>query len=217
MQATISVVFDLDGTLLNGDSTAAWMIGRIRRSWWRTLLAVMVWPAATLLMARSRRLGASAFLWIASVGQDERTLRASFRAFAAQVRAGDGATAWRAAGVQVLRDHISRGERVVVATGAPAWLAEVLFERLGLQIEIVGSVLSPFWGGWIGSRHCRHHAKCEALAEAGHGHWWSIAYSDSADDWPLLARADRPRLVNGSQATIARLVKIGIPAEPTCW
>jgi phosphatidylglycerophosphatase C len=96
-------------------------------------------------------------------------------------------------------------------------MAEALFEHLGLEVEIVGSVLSPFWGGWIGSRHCRHHAKCEALAEAGHGQRWSIAYSDSADDWPLFARADRPRLVNGSQATIARLVKIGIPVEPVRW
>jgi phosphatidylglycerophosphatase C len=217
MEALTSVVFDLDGTLLDGDSTTAWMVAKIRRSWWRTALALTVSPFAALLMTSSRRWGASAFLWIASVGLNERALRASFRTFAVQVHAGDGAASWRAAGVQVLRDHIFRGERVVLATAAPAWLAEVLFERLGLQIEIVGSVLSPFWGGWIGSRHCRHHAKCEALAQAGHGQRWSIAYSDSADDWPLLARADKPRLVNGSQTTIARLAKIGIAVEPTCW
>ena len=152
MEATTCVVFDLDGALLDGDSTAAWMIGRIGRCWWRTCLAVMIAPAAALLMTRSLRLGVSAFLWIASVGQDERALRTSFRAFAAPAPAGGGAPAWRAAGVQVLCEHLSRGERDVVATAAPAWLAEALFERLGLRIEIVGSVRSPFWGGWIGRR-----------------------------------------------------------------
>lgn len=211
-----SVVFDLDGSLLDGDSTAAWMIGRIRASWRRTLLTMMLAPPAALLMTRSRRWGASAFLWIASVGQDEQALRASFRTFAAQIGVG-GAPAWRPRGLQALYEHISLGERVVVATAAPAWLAEALFERLSLRIEIVGSVLSPFWGGWIGARHCRHQAKCEALAEAGHGRRWSVAYSDSADDWPLLARADRPRLVNGSPTTVARLAKIGVAVEPICW
>jgi phosphatidylglycerophosphatase C len=216
METKRSIVFDLDGTLLNGDSTTAWMVARIRRSWLRTLLSVLASPVAALLMPFSRRWGASAFLWVASVGQDETALRTSFRAFAAQVHGG-GAVAWRPIGIDVLHGHIAGGERVVVATAAPVWLAEALFERLSLRVEIVGSILSPFAGGWVGRRHCRNEVKCSALSEAGHGERWSIAYSDSADDLPLFARADRARLINGSPATRARLAKGGVDVEPVRW
>ena len=220
MRAPSSTVFDLDGTLLDGDSATAWMIGRIRRSWSRTAIAIAAAPIAGLLMARSRtrRWGASIGLWIASAGQNEAELRASFDAFAEGINRGEGPIAWRAAGLEALRGHVGREESVIIATAAPAWLAERLIEGLNLPtIAVVGSTLGPWRGGWIGVRHCRHQAKCDALAAAGHGRRWAVAYSDSADDLPLLALADRACLVNGSETTLARFAKAGVAVEAMSW
>jgi len=220
MPAPSSIVFDLDGTLLDGDSTTAWMIGRIRSSWSRTAIAIAAAPLAGLLMtqSRTRRWGASIGLWIASVGQNEDDLRTSFEAFAAGVNLGEGPIAWRPAGLVAVSEHIGRKESVVIATAAPAWLAEKLIEGLNLPtIAVIGSTLGRWRGGWIGIRHCRHHAKCDALAAAGHGRRWNVAYSDSADDLPLLALADRACLVNGSEVTLARFAKAGVAVEAMSW
>lgn len=215
-----SIVFDLDGTLLDGDSATAWMIGRIRSSWSRTAIAIAAAPLAGLLMtqSRTRRWGASIGLWIASAGQNEDDLRASFGAFADGINRGEGPIAWRAAGLKALRGHIEREESVIIATAAPAWLAEKLIEGLNLPtIAVIGSTLGPWLGGWIGIRHCRHQAKCDALAASGHGRQWAVAYSDSADDLPLLALADRACLVNGSDLTLARFAKAGVAVEAISW
>lgn len=209
MAVAPTIVFDLDGTLLDGDSTTLWMLGRIKSSWWRIVLACCSIPIGVLLTLISRRLGASVPLWVASFGMGEEALRASF--LVADV------PGWRSEGIAVLQNHISRGDRVVIATAAPRWLAEALFEKLGLELPIVGSDIAPFCAGWIGVRHCRHEEKCDALADAGYGQGWAVAYSDSASDWPLFKRADRSVLVNGSPKTVARLEQRGIVARCVEW
>lgn len=220
MHTPPTIIFDMDGTLLDGDSTTAWMIGRIRRSWVRTAIAIAAAPLVGLLMthSRSRRWGASIALWVASIGQNEDELRESFCIFADGIHRGDGPIGWREAGLLTMRGHIERKEPVVIATAAPEWLAESLIKRLNLpMIAVVGSKLGPGFGGWVGIRHCRNLAKCQALWAAGHGQRWAVAYSDSADDLPLLARADRACLVNGSASTLARFRKSGVSVELVSW
>lgn len=215
----LSVVFDLDGTLLSGDSTSRWVKARIAASGARLAAAVIVAPLALLLMAFacSRRWGASAFLWIASIGQDEDALRRSFAAFADRLNRGEAEIHWRPAGVAALAGHVRQGRRVVVATAAPRWLAEPLLEGLGVTVEVVGSDLGRWSGGWIGVRHCRHEAKCAALEHAGHGRRWAVAYSDSADDMPLLASAEIAHLVNASPSTLAVFARRGVAVDPIAW
>jgi phosphatidylglycerophosphatase C len=219
MPSSALIVFDLDGTLVDGDTTTAWMIRRIGRSWLRTAAAIAVAPFAFLLSSHSasRRWGASVLLWIASIGQGEFELRNSFRAFAHQINAGDGPVAWRSAGLEILRRHLEQGDTVVVATAAPAWLAEALIGEVGLSVAVVGSTLTPCLRGWVGRRHCRHQEKCAALSEAGYGVQWDAAYSDSFDDLPLMARAARAYLVNGSPRTQARFAKSGLALQAISW
>lgn len=215
---TSSVVFDLDGTLLNGDSASVWMIDRIKKSVWRTLLAVGAFPIALpmTLYAPSRQIGGSIFLWVATIGLTETALRQSFAFFAASVSEGKG-VAWRTAGLAELQKHISYGDTALIATAAPAWLAESLADTLPFQVPVVGSVLSRFLGGWVGRSHCRNEAKCRAISRAGYGERWAVAYSDSADDSPLLSRATSAFLVNASRQTIRRLARLNVRVEQVAW
>ena len=61
-------VFDLDGTLLAGDSTAAWLRMLISSSWLRCGVTAITLPLCLLLVwfSASRRIGASVLLWIDS-------------------------------------------------------------------------------------------------------------------------------------------------------
>lgn len=205
-------VFDLDGTLLDGDSTGLWMWERIRRSPLRALALLAVAPVAAPLTAlpRTRRLGASILLWIATAGLCEKGLRESCERFGTRFRAGDTALAWRAGGLTTLNTHLNGGDRVVVVTAAPALLAKALIGPLGHPIEVLGTSLKRRAGGWVADVHCRNQRKCQALAEAGHGEHWGYAYTDSLDDLPLLRGAERPVIVKGGQRAERRLFRAGL-------
>jgi len=110
---------------------------------------------------------------------------------------------WFDDGMKTLRQHIARGDRVVVVTAAPTWLAERLLVSHDHDLEVIGSSLRKVGGGWILERHCRGGEKCRMLVEAGYGEAWRYAYSDSDDDAPMLARAKEAFLVNAS-ASIQR-------------
>lgn len=58
MQDIESAVFDLDETLLNWDSTAAWILERVGQSGWRFVLAALALPfAGPLIVFPPLRLG----------------------------------------------------------------------------------------------------------------------------------------------------------------
>jgi phosphatidylglycerophosphatase C len=219
MTTEATAVFDLDGALLDGDSTTAWMIGRFKRSLPRLLMALAVAPAALPLALSKgfRRLGGSIFFWVASVGWNESRLRASFARFAERLAKGELSVDWRAQGVAVLRSRLAHGERVVIATAAPFWLAKRLAAQIGPEVAVVGSGLRPFLGGWIADRHCAGSRKCEMLNDAGYGICWANAYSDSLDDLPMLRRAEQAWLVNASQPVRAAAAKSGVGIRHLAW
>ena len=213
-------VFDLDGTLLDGDSTVLWLWDRFRRSVPRLAVALLVAPVAVpmVLAPCSRRAGASALLWIATFGLDEPALHRSFADFAARFHAGTLALGWRAQGLAALDAHLDGGARIVIVTAAPALLAQALVTPLGRPIVVLGTSLKSKAGGWVADIHCRNRRKCQALAEAGHGARWAYAYTDSLDDLPLLQGADHPVIVKGGQAAQQRLSRAGLPhGRASAW
>lgn len=213
--SSTSAVFDLDGTLLVGDSTGHWLHQRFRASPLRLAAGLAVLPAAgpLLLHPVSRPAGAIPLLWLASVGLDERGLRASFATFVEQVQRGQGPLRWRERGLETLERHLVHGHRVVVVTGAPALLARALLDARGLgqRVTVLGTSLRASARGWTVYRHCHGLEKCRFLAEAGYGSAWSYAYSDSAEDTPILARASQPFLVNGRPSVLAALQRRRLP------
>jgi phosphatidylglycerophosphatase C len=200
-------VFDLDGTLLDGDSTALWLWDRVRRSVPRLLATALVAPVAIpmVIAPPTRRAGASILLWIATAGLNERQLRESCVTFADRLQTRSLPLNWRVPGIETLDTHLARGDEVVIVTAAPTVLAQALVTPLGRPIAVLGTSLKRRAGGWVADVHCRNQRKCQALAEAGHGARWAYAYSDSLDDLPLLRGADRPVIVGCGKAASRRL------------
>lgn len=205
-------VFDLDGTLLNGDSTALWLWECVKRSPMRLLATFAAAPIAGPMIALpfTRRLGASILLWIATAGLSERQLLSSCEAFASTFAERRYSLDWKPRALAALDNHVAAGDRVVVVTAAPTCLARALLQTLNRPVDVLGTSLKPGFGGWIANLHCRNKRKCEALADAGHGVRWTYAYTDSLDDLPILRAADRPVIVKGGKAAERRLFRAGL-------
>ena len=207
-----SAVFDLDKTLLSADSTVAWMRRLLRASPWKLVAIVPVLPVAWALLhlAWARRTGASIVLWITTYGFDRSALGEGIETFATRFERGLQGLHWFDDGMERLREHIAHGDRVVVVTAAPQWLAERLLAAFGSDVHVIGSSLRRAGGGWIIQRHCRGAEKCRMLLEAGYGEAWRYAYSDSEDDSPMLALAKEAFLVNPSATTQQRAAARGV-------
>lgn len=192
------VVFDFDHTLYDGDSGSHLFRWLIQRAWWRVLLALLLAPVFAPMIAflRTRRIGISAFVWAGTVGvHRRRDLDALIDLYV------DGhVEAIKARllpiALDVLRHHRERGDRVVIATGAPPELAREILAFVAHQdVPVIGTQVGPKLGAVGARRHCHHHEKVAMLRERGYAAI-DIAYSDSEADLPLLVAAAHPVVVN---------------------
>lgn len=182
------VVFDLDGTLLRGDSFGAFLVASLRRRPARALVAALAAPlwAPAFATEPTRRVAEAFLVRLAFRGAGESAAHAAAREFAASYARGR----WADAGLTQVREHLTAGDRVVVATGSWDALARALLDAAGLRaVPVVGARIT-----WSGSRvdavhPTRGKAKVEALAAAGYSPPFDAAYSDSAKDLPLLRLA----------------------------
>jgi phosphatidylglycerophosphatase C len=214
--AVSHVVFDFDGTLIEGDSTTRWLLETFKRSPLRFALAILLLPIALpmVILPYSRRRGASIFLWLATFGMDEADLERSLSEFARRFAAGDLAIGWRLGAVQVLEHHLAEGHRVTISTAAPECVVRPLLGDWESRIELSGSSMRRLAGGWVCSRHNYAREKCRSLEQAGHPGRWQFAYTDSIADRPLLENADQGFVINPGWVLRVRAAKI---AEAQTW
>lgn len=193
-----TVVYDFDGTLVEGDIGAAFVKHLLRkrlRPW--HLPGIM---AGLLLMRhpRGKPRGVALFFRLATAGMTLAQVQAEAEAFA-----GHRALRPRSIELQWLRDDLAAGRRVVVATGALDWLAATVLQRLGLadQVTLVASRLHANHGDVQVQRHAFREGKLIALTDDGLPPPYTKAVSDSLEDLPLFQASRHRVLVNASQAT----------------
>ena len=189
------VVYDFDGTLVEGDIGAAF-IHHLLRGWRRGVAMPLATPGLALMrFERTRRLGVSMFLRVASLGRSYDDIHAAAERFAEArtIRRREREIGW-------LRADLAAGHRVVVATGAFEPLARVVLRGLGLEgsVTLVASRLADGPLGPRVLRHCNGEAKLRALAEDGFPPPYAKAVSDSWADAPLLRAAREAVMVNAS-------------------
>jgi phosphatidylglycerophosphatase C len=197
------VVFDLDGTLVAGDSFGAFLRHLLTRRPSRLVVALLTAPVWGPALAVGRlRLPAERWLvWLATVGLDADRFAAAARAFAAE-HAG------------------APGGRVVVATACPSPLAAEVCRVIGLEdVEVVASDLRRTrWAPPAPTVPARGEGKVQALRAAGVPLPLDHAYSDSASDLPLLRAARVPHVVDPSPRDLARLrAALGPDVEVLRW
>lgn len=186
--AATAVIYDLDGTLIRGDSGTRLVRALLARDWWRRVLAVLVTPIALPLIQRvaTRHLGVRPYLWIATVGMDQAALDAFMEVFMRDYR-----IRWIAPVLASLRGDLAAGRRVVVATGAFQDLAERIIASLELDPapQVVGASLRPWAGGFTVDQGANGVRKLWRLADAGIVPPFAEVWTDSEADLPLLQAA----------------------------
>ena len=210
------VVFDFDHTLYDGDSGSHLFAWLIRRSWWRTALALLAAPVFGPMVAflPTRRHGISGFVWIGTVGMSgPRTLDAAIDRYVATHEAQIRGRLLRVA-LDVLHRHREAGDRVVIATGAPPELARAILAFVAHEaVPVVGTEVGPRLGAIVAVRHCHAEEKMRMLRERGYAEI-AIAYSDSSADLPLLLAARAPVVVNPKPSRVAYFRQVLPPGTP---
>ncbi|MNG76436.1 haloacid dehalogenase-like hydrolase [Serratia plymuthica] len=195
------VIFDLDKTLLSGDSTKAWMLMRFRTGKLRFFCAAVLAPIA-LLFLKSKRFkstGASIFFFIASFRMKEKEMMDSFFLFSSKIRDGKiNGVNWFKDGLLELLKHREEGRRVIIATAAPELLAYKIIEAINLNLEVIGTPLSKtLFNGWVAGNHCRNEEKVRRIKMKGIYPKWHSTYTDDIDDdYPILINSENPYLIN---------------------
>ena len=209
------VLFDFGGVLMRGDAFSRFVCSRFRRSWWRSLLALIVLPVLLPFYAiRSLRMPViGIFVRISLLGTSQARFEALTRAFALEL-VGKPRIFIRE-GISAMRRHIVAGDRVIIVTGCEETLVRAIFDSIGLRdLEIIASRLR---GGRLGMRKLVHNfgtAKPGQIALHGISEPWDLAYSDSAHDIPMLKRARSAVMVNADARTRLR-VRRALGREPS--
>lgn len=189
------VVYDMDGTLFRGDCGGAFIKQQIKGNFLRLLLSIVIAPVAfpMLHIPSLRRLGVSAYLWIASIGLSETAYRTVLNNFIAQYRIRPIESV-----LTECRKDIADGRRVVIATGAGYEMASAFVKHLGMenQVGLVTSQSRRFFGGMISSVQSNGEVKLQELIKYGYPPPYLRAYSDTASDLPILRAASKAFLVN---------------------
>ncbi len=190
-----TVVYDMDGTLFRGDCGGAFITQQIKSNFLRLLLSIVIAPIAfpMLHIQSLRRLGVSAYLWIASIGLSEVAYKTLLNNFIAQYRIRPIEPV-----LTQCRKDIAEGRKVVIATGAGYEMASAFIKSLGMenQVGLVTSQSRRFLGGMISSVQSNGETKLQELIKHGYPPPYLRAYSDTASDLPILRSANTAFLVN---------------------
>jgi phosphatidylglycerophosphatase C len=200
-------IFDLDRTLIRCDSFPSLLNSLLLRNWWRLMGAVVASPVLLPLWVsvHTRTASVSALLWLATVGmRDEEWATAV--SLQARRLASDTMNVVNRDGVRAIEEHQRDGDQVVLVTGSWCDLASALCNALGLNgVQVVGSTRRVRLNGWIADEHCVGERKVQMLRNAGVVPPWSVVYTDSASDLPLLHLAERRCVVNATPAALRTL------------
>ncbi|WP_147944610.1 MULTISPECIES: haloacid dehalogenase-like hydrolase [Microbispora] len=199
------VVFDLDDTLVRGDSFGRFLRMLLLR---RRLRAAAALTAAVVLvplfiLPPTRRRATAGFVWLATAGVPPERFHALAEEFAVAHTAEPRRIA---VALDRLRAHLDTGDRVVVATACADPLATAVCRSLGLDgVEVIAAQLRRGRHAFTPVRGCYGAAKPGRLREIGVTMPLAHAYTDSAVDLPLLRAAAQRCLVDPSPRTLQRV------------
>lgn len=196
-------VFDLDDTLVRGDSFGQFTRRLLFRQRWRAAVALMLVPllAPMLFLSPTRRIASTAFLWLASAGLSE----AQFTALAEQFAATHVQKRITVA-FDRLQQHLADSDRVIIVTACADPLATAICTELGRsQVEVVAARLRAGRTGRWPVLGCQGPQKVQRLRAAGVALPVDYAYTDSLSDLPLPRATKHRYLIEPSRQHLTRL------------
>ncbi|KJS07935.1 MAG: phosphoserine phosphatase [Gammaproteobacteria bacterium BRH_c0] len=208
-------IFDLDNTLIAGDSDHGW--GEFLAN--RKVVDPVHYRAMNEKFYQDYQHGrldireylAFALKPLAQLPQEE--LVALHRAFMEEVIQ----PLWLPRAVELVQHHRQRGDLLMVITSTNRFIAEPICHRLGIH-ELLATELVTVNGRYTGEvlgtptyREGKVVRLKQWLEETGHSLQGSYFYSDSINDLPLLEVVDNPVVVDGDASLKAVAAERGWP------
>lgn len=196
------VVFDFDGTLVSGDSFAAFLTAFCLAHPLRIPLVVAAVPFVLVARMRSLTRAVSLLLWVATFGVPARPFVVAMKSY------GRGVLPKRIHPnvFGELVAHVERGARVVIVTGCHPLIVRAFLRGQNLPgVRVLGTRLARRRGGFVAAVHCIGRNKVAELRKWLGLTSFALVYTDSALDLPLVARADAVTLVNPNRRLTARV------------
>ncbi len=201
------VLFDFDGTLVRGDNGTRMILAFARSRGWPIIVMLLATPVILPLLfcPPTKRLGASMYLWLSTVGMHKRQINRCLKKLAAHTASYPERyrieNTW-----QRIDAHLAAGDQVVVVTGCWQKMARLILTGLGLKnVQVIGSRKQRWLGGYISQPHCYGKHKLDCLKAQDIEPPWSYVYTDSASDRYLLKLAAKPVLVRPTPYTLIRI------------
>ena len=189
-------IFDLDDTLTHGDTLVPWLVAIAGRRRFLAAAARAGWARFRSAPLADRRTVFKEALQIPLLNgvSVERADQAA-RAVAPRIR-------WKNVAPRAFDDHLAKGDRVLVATGAARMAAHhFVTHRFGDRFTIIGTELEQRDGrltGRLDGPNCVREAKAAAVKQwlDAHGPFGEIwGYGNKPHDIPMLALVDHARVI----------------------
>ena len=208
---TSVVLFDFDKTIVNKDTGYCFIVYALHRNVFRSILAILVLPLAWIpyLSDRSRYLGNSLFLWLATVGINTNRLTELKQEFIADFVTAPTFRLFKDA-ITTIEQHMNNGHQIIIVSGSSEWMVKDTLRALDLpQIDIIASTEKYMLGGLVSGFHCYAQNKVTAVQKSLNLDAYSsiIGYSDSVSDIPMLSLCSDKHIVNPSAASKRRFSK----------
>ncbi|MET7748174.1 HAD-IB family hydrolase [Micromonospora sp. NPDC005367] len=213
---TAAAFFDVDNTMMQGASIYWFARGLAARNYFTTTdLARFAWQQLRFRMLARENAGdmsqardaALAFIEGWRVDEMERLAQEIFdEMMAPRIWVGTR---------QLAQRHLDAGERVWLVSAAPVEIGRVIASRLGLTgaIGTVAEIVDGAYTGRLAGDLMHGPAKAEAVRQLAAVEGLDLtrcaAYSDSANDLPLLSAVGRPVAVNPDGALLRRAREYG--------
>ena len=210
------IVFDFDHTLYNGDSFSHVLRWLLRRNPLRSAVAIAATAVLGPMVAwlPTRRQGISGYVWIGTFGLHGRRSFDALLDRYVETHRQEIRQRLLPVALEVFHGHRVKGDRVVVATGAPPELARAILAFVAHQdVPVIGTAVGPRFGAVVATRHCHNEEKMRMLEERGYGEI-AAAYSDSSADLPLLQAARAPVVVNPKPKRVQMFRRVLPPGTP---
>jgi len=208
-----TAVFDFDGTLISKDSYFEFNKRLISQSVARSIFLVLALPLIIPLVCISatRKYGFNVACFIAIFLQRKSLFRLRTE-FIEYFLASPTVVYYDV--LQAIIQSQTNGQKVVFISGCPKWLLSGLLKSIGVRnVKLVGTEQKLFLGTFVIKNHCYGANKIRMARIAGQqSKNWSIGYSDSPMDIPMLNLCKTAVLVNPSASCVKRFRhKLAVP------
>ena len=204
-------LFDFDKTIINKDTGLSFILYALKRNFLRYFFALLITPVSFLFLIsnKTRFIGNSIYLWVATVGLSKYGVQELRTNFINHYVNSPEFVIYKDALIKI-EGHLEQGHRVLIISGASTWMVEGIIKTIDVpKLQVLGSDEQRLFGGMVSRFHCFEKNKVKILDQFLNLNDYTqiFGYSDSSTDIPLLSICHNKYVINPSKRSLIKFKK----------